>query len=49
MAPGFDSLKAALADRYRIERKIGQGGMATTPSPIGCRLPLPMVSFRAWR
>ncbi len=28
MAPGFDGLKAALADRYRIEREIGSGGMA---------------------
>src|SRR5688500_6340453 len=25
----FDRLAAALADRYRIERKAGQGGMAT--------------------
>ena len=25
----FERLKAALADRYRIEREIGQGGMAT--------------------
>jgi len=29
VAPGFDSLTAALADRYQIEREIGQGGMAT--------------------
>ncbi len=29
MAPRFDSLTAALADRYQIEREIGQGGMAT--------------------
>ncbi len=29
MAPGFDSLTAALADRYQIEQEIGQGGMAT--------------------
>ena len=29
MAPGFDSLTAALADRYQIERELGQGGMAT--------------------
>ena len=25
MAPGFDSLKTALADRYQIERELGQG------------------------
>src|SRR3954467_10472267 len=25
----LDSLRAALADRYRIERELGQGGMAT--------------------
>ena len=25
----FDRLKAALADRYAIEREIGAGGMAT--------------------
>jgi serine/threonine-protein kinase len=29
MAPGFDSLEAALADRYLIERELGEGGMAT--------------------
>ena len=29
MAPGLDSLKAALADRYQIERELGEGGMAT--------------------
>ena len=29
MAPGFDSLKPALADRYQNERELGQGGMAT--------------------
>jgi serine/threonine-protein kinase len=29
MAPGFDSLRAALADRYEIERELGEGGMAT--------------------
>jgi len=29
MAPGFDSLAAALADRYKIDCEIGQGGMAT--------------------
>jgi len=29
MVPGIDSLKEALGDRYRIEREIGQGGMAT--------------------
>ncbi len=29
MAPGFDSLTAALADRYQIERELGEGGMAT--------------------
>jgi serine/threonine-protein kinase len=25
----LDRLKAALADRYRIERELGHGGMAT--------------------
>jgi Tol biopolymer transport system component len=29
MSPGFDKLKMALADRYQIERKLGEGGMAT--------------------
>ncbi|MFV1988758.1 MAG: protein kinase, partial [Gemmatimonadota bacterium] len=29
MDSGFDNLTAALADRYQIEREIGQGGMAT--------------------
>ena len=29
MTPGSDRLRAALADRYRIERELGQGGMAT--------------------
>ena len=29
MVPGFESLSAALADRYRIERELGEGGMAT--------------------
>ncbi len=29
MTPGFDKLKKALADRYAIEREIGEGGMAT--------------------
>ncbi|MFV1989009.1 MAG: protein kinase [Gemmatimonadota bacterium] len=29
IAPGFDGLKVALADRYRIERELGEGGMAT--------------------
>lgn len=29
MSDQFDRLKAALADRYEIERKIGSGGMAT--------------------
>jgi TolB-like protein/Tfp pilus assembly protein PilF/tRNA A-37 threonylcarbamoyl transferase component Bud32 len=28
-ASSLDALKAALADRYRIERAVGQGGMAT--------------------
>ncbi len=29
MTPGADRLSAALADRYRIERELGAGGMAT--------------------
>jgi serine/threonine protein kinase len=29
MSSAFDKLKAALADRYAIEREIGEGGMAT--------------------
>src|SRR5712691_10704797 len=29
MADSFDRLKAALADRYTIERELGAGGMAT--------------------
>ena len=29
MAPAPDGLVAALADRYRLERELGQGGMAT--------------------
>ncbi|HXI21996.1 MAG TPA: serine/threonine-protein kinase, partial [Gemmatimonadales bacterium] len=29
MSDGLTSLQAALADRYRIERRLGQGGMAT--------------------
>ena len=28
-AEQFDRLRAALADRYRIERELGRGGMAT--------------------
>ena len=29
MTAGVARLSAALADRYRIERELGQGGMAT--------------------
>jgi serine/threonine-protein kinase len=29
MSEGFDRLKTALEDRYRIERELGRGGMAT--------------------
>jgi serine/threonine-protein kinase len=29
MSPAFDRLAAAVADRYRFERELGQGGMAT--------------------
>ena len=29
MTDSFARLTAALADRYRIERELGQGGMAT--------------------
>jgi len=28
MSPVLDQLTRALADRYRIERELGQGGMA---------------------
>jgi hypothetical protein len=34
----LDHLKAALADRYAIERELGAGGMATVYGPPGpCR------------
>ena len=33
MSEQLDRLKAALADRYEIEREIGQGGMATVFRP----------------
>ena len=29
MTDAFDSLKAALADRYALEHELGSGGMAT--------------------
>jgi hypothetical protein len=29
MPEQFDRLKAALQDRYRVERELGRGGMAT--------------------
>lgn len=29
MSPEFESLKAALADRYRVVEELGAGGMAT--------------------
>ena len=29
MTSPFDRLSAALADRYRLDRELGQGGMAT--------------------
>jgi hypothetical protein len=29
MIGSMDRLAAALADRYRVEREVGQGGMAT--------------------
>ena len=39
-------LNAALEGRYRIEREIGEGGMATAPDPQGGvlmdRVPVPM-------
>jgi hypothetical protein len=33
MTEDTDRLSAALADHYRIERHIGEGGMATVISP----------------
>ena len=33
MTDTLDRLKAALADRYAIEREIGSGGMATVAVP----------------
>lgn len=33
MADQFERLKAALTDRYEIERQIGQGGTATVSRP----------------
>ena len=29
MTDTFERLRTALADRYRVERELGQGGMAT--------------------
>ena len=29
MAEPFDTVKAAMADRYTLERELGAGGMAT--------------------
>jgi hypothetical protein len=34
MSEPFDDLKAAMADRYVLERQLGAGGMATVfPAP----------------
>jgi len=45
MTAPLDRLAAALADRYRIERELGQGGMATVTRVLapreGTRRPLP--------
>jgi len=30
----MDALRASLADRYRIERALGQGGMATCTARV---------------
>ena len=43
MTASADRLAAALADRYRIERELGQGGL--TLSPV--HLP-PLPAGRAW-
>ena len=37
MAEPFDRLKAALADRYSIERELGSGGMATVYLAEDCK------------
>ena len=46
MSDPITRLNAALGGRYRIEREIGEGGMATAPDPqggpIADRLPVPM-------
>ena len=38
MTGPLDRLKAALADRYVIDREIGAGGMATVYLAMGCEL-----------
>jgi hypothetical protein len=34
----IDRLRASLADRYRLERELGQGGMRRRPAEAGARL-----------
>ena len=53
MTEAVHRLRSALADRYRIEQEIGQGGMATVylahdlrhERPV-CRFPVPSVVER---
>ena len=54
MSPIADRLAAALADRYRVERELGQAGMATCTSLVvatllvlaGCSSPKPPVETK---
>jgi hypothetical protein len=37
MTDSFDRITSALSDRYKIERELGQGGMAMTGGPADRR------------